>query len=1045
MPYHEEKETMKQTLHSATISIGRFSVTKPVLINILMITILAFGALSLIQLPREQFAEVPFYWVNVIISYPGTSAEDVESSVTVPVENSFSGISKLKRITSTTTEGLSVVRVEFDDGISNDEFRTLYQDAQTRVAQVSLPEGTLDPLIDDFSSADFLPVIEVILSGDMSYERLYSEANLLKDRILRVDQVSDVDIVGLPERQFLVKADPGKLAMLGISVNELAQAVQRENSVIPGGTLSSGSREYLLRTLGSVRSVDDIPQIIVRRSQDGIGVVRVNDVAEVVDGFNPDSLINRFNGEPAVSLKVIKVPGGSSVSVVEGIKTIVSDFEQDPDFAGTLSLFNDSTVQIASSLSVLAVNAGIGLALLFIILTVFIGFRNAAMTALGIPVSFALTFIVLEYLGETINTNTLFGLVLVLGLIVDHAIVVIENAYRLRLEGYSREDAAIAGTDQVVWPIVAATATTVAAFLPLMIIPGTIGKFLRVIPLTVTIALIVSTAESLIILPSHFADWGKRREKRDGVQVQGAWFSNVREGYSRILSGMYRFKGVVLILALVLTIGMLSLVGMLQTDLFSAEDFSYFTIDIKTPNGSSIEATDSVVKEFEKILFSDMYTGEIASISASVGSSTSSVTGNASNLAEITVDLYEQSEGRTRSIDAIIEDVRKRTFYISGVDEVFFRKAQNGPPSSAPVGYRFSGDDYEELITASSALKTYLEGYPELNTVETDYKKGSPELRISLNSERASALGIDASTLGSYVRARYEGIEAGVFFENNIEIPVVITTDFTGRDSYTGLEQALIPTSDGRRIPFSSVADIDLTTSYGSIRRTDGSREIQVTAYTSEGVDTGEVDSWVASYWEDSLKQQYPGVTFSAGGDFSEFNSLLVDILRVFLLGIFLIYLILGAQFNSYTQPLLILLSVPFAFVGVILFLFISGTPFSTTVMYAAVALAGIAVNDAIVLISFINELRADGMDVSQAIREGSKKRLRPILLTSLTTIGGLLPTAIGIGGISVVWGPMASTIMFGLIFSTLSALFIIPLLYGLLYDRRQGKKGGAE
>ncbi len=768
------------------------------------------------------------------------------------------------------------------------------------------------------------------------------------------------------------------------------------------------------------------------------------DLAEVTDGFDPDSLINRYNGEPAVSLKVIKVPGGSSVSVVEGIKSIVAELGKDPGFIGTLSLFNDSTVQIASSLSVLAVNAGIGLALLFIILNLFIGLRNAAMTALGIPVSFALTFIVLDYFGETINTNTLFGLVLVLGLIVDHAIVVIENAYRLRLEGYSRENAAIIGTDQVVWPIVAATATTVAAFLPLMIIPGTIGKFLRVIPLTVTIALIVSTAEALIILPSHFADWGKKREIQEGAKERGAWFNKVRDAYSQILSGLYRFKGIVLVLALVITAGVFFLVSMLETDLFSAEDFSYFTIDIQTPNGSAIEATESVVKEFEKILFSEEYKGEIASISASVGSSTSSVTGNASNLAEITVDLYEQDEGRVRSIDAIIEDVRRQTFYISGVDEVFFRKAQNGPPSSAPVAYRLSGDDYDELIAASSMLKSYLEDYPELNTVETDYQTGSPELQISLNAERASALGIDASTLGSFIRARYEGIEAGVFFDNNIEIPVVITTDLEGRDSYTGLEQSIIPTSDGRLVPFSSVAKIDLTTSYGSIRRTDGSREIQVTAFTSDGVDTGKVDTWVASYWENSLQDRYPGVTFSAGGDFSEFNSLLMDILRVFLLGIFLIYLILGAQFNSYTQPMLILLSVPFAFVGVVLFLFISNTPFSTTVMYAAVALAGIAVNDAIVLISFINELRASGMSISMAIREGSKKRLRPILLTSLTTIGGLLPTAIGIGGVSVVWGPMASTIMFGLLFSTLSALFIIPLLYGLLYDRKQGKKGGA-
>ena len=1040
---------MIHSLDPARISIGRFSVTKPVLINILMITLLVLGAFSLVQLPQEQFAEVPFYWVNIITAYPGTSAEDVESSVTVPIENSFSGISKLKAIASTTTEGLSVVRVEFDDGISNEEFRTLYQDAQTRVSQVSLPEGTLDPAIDDFSSADFLPVIEVILSGNMSYEQLYQQTHYLKERILQVQDVSDVNIVGLPDRQILVNADPKKLESLGLSMNELSRAIQRENSVVPGGTLSSGSREYLLRTLGSIRTSDDISQVTIRRGSDKVGSVTVGDVAEVVDGFDPDSLVQRYDGETSVSLKVIKVPGGSSVSVVDGITSIVNESRADSAFAGTLSLFNDSTVQIASSLSVLAINAGIGLAILFVVLTLFIGLRNAAMTALGIPVSFAITFIILDYLGETINTNTLFGLVLVLGLIVDHAIVVIENSYRLRLEGYSREESAILGTDQVVWPVIAATGTTVAAFLPLMIIPGTIGKFLRVIPLTVTIALLASTAESLVILPSHFADWGKRREQKRLARGQnraseaGKWFHVVQSGYSRMLSGVYRFKKSVLFLAFAVTVGSFALVGYLNTDLFSAEDFSYFTIDIKTPTGSSIEMTDSVVRAFEEVLFDPAYQSEISSISSTVGASSSSATGNASNLAEITVDLYEQDEGRVRSIDEIIEDVRQKTFYITGVDDVFYRKAQNGPPTAAPIGYRLSGDDYNELIAASEALKGYLGQYPELNTVESDYEKGSPELQIVLNTERASALGVDVATIGSFIRSRYDGIETGVLFENNIEVPIVVRTDLSESDPFSSLEQSLIPTSDGRFVPFSSVADIELSSSYGSIRRTDGTREIQVTANTSEGVDTGSVDSWVQEHWDETLSLHYPGVSFSAGGDFAEFNTLLLEILRVFLIGIFLIYLILGAQFNSYSQPLLILLSIPFAFVGVILFLVVSGTPFSTTVLYAGVALAGIAVNDAIVLISFINDLRKEGMSVEEAVKEGAKKRIRPILLTSLTTIGGLLPTSLGIGGTSVVWGPMASTIMFGLIFSTISALLIIPLLYGLLYDRKRTERGG--
>ncbi len=1018
-------------------SVGRFSVTKPVLINILMITILALGVFGFIRLPQEQFAEVPFYWVNIIVPYPGASAEDMESSVTIPVENAFQGINKLKGITSTTSEGLSVIRVEFDDGISNEEFQRLYQESQTRFSQVALPSGTLNPLVDDFSSADFLPVVEVVVSGNLPYSQLRKEALTLRDQILRVKDVSDVDIIGLPDRQILVNLDPVRLSALGLSVNEVVRAVQDQNRVVPGGTLSSGSREYLLRTLGQIESVDSISEVVVRRSTSGSGMVRVSDVAKVIDGFDPDTSISRFNGTTSVSLRVTKVPRGSSVAVVSGTREIVEEASQSLSNGASLTLFNDSTVQIASSINVLASNALMGLAILLVILWLFIGFRNAIMTALGIPVTFALTFIVLDLLGETINTNTLFGLVLVLGLIVDHAIVIIENSYRFQLDGLSRHDAAIKGTNQVVWPIIAATGTTVAAFLPLMIIPGTIGKFLRVIPLTVTIALIASTGEALFILPSHFADWGKKRSK-PRKREPGAWFTKIQHGYAKIFDVFYRFKAIVLMLFLIIMIGSFSLILFLDVDLFSAEDFSYFTIDITTPKGTSLEVTDSVVKEFEAILLPKIGDGDVLSISSSVGAAArDSGTGTTAHVAQITVDLAEKDEGRTKSIDELIHEIEKETYYIAGAEQVFFRKAQNGPPTSAPLSYRVTGDNYPSLVAASKDIMQYLTAIEGVYTIESDYEEGSPELKIKLNPERASALGVTVNTLGTFIRARFDGLPIGSFFSNNEEISIVARFDYNGDMGFADLEQSVIPTDDGRLIPFSTVASVELGSSVGSIRRVDGKREITITAQTDGDVDLQTVDSMVSTYWENSLANTYEDVVYGTGGEFSEFSSLLIDILRVFLLGIFLIYLILGAQFNSYSQPLLILISVPFAFVGVILYLFFSGTPFSTTVIYAGVALAGIAVNDAIVLISFINELRAEGRSVMESVKLAAQSRIRPILLTSLTTIGGLLPTAIGLGGTSVVWGPMASTIMFGLLFSTLSALFIIPLLYGMFYSRK--------
>ncbi|MPM01086.1 Cobalt-zinc-cadmium resistance protein CzcA [bioreactor metagenome] len=1012
-------------------TIGKFSVTKPVLINILMITVLALGLFSLISLPQEQFAEVPFYWVNVIVPYPGVAAEDMEASVTIPVENAFQGMDRLKQISSTTSEGLSVVRVEFDDGIDDQLFKALFQDAQTRFSQVTLPDGTLPAILDDFSSSDFLPVVEVIISGNLPYQELREQALALQNEILKVGDVADVQIIGLPERQIQVQLDPTMLASLGLSVNEVVRSISEQNRSVPSGNLTTQSREYLIRTLGSIREVDDINSVIVRRSNQGEGIIRVSDVARVVDGFEKDTPFNRFNGSPSVSLRVTKVVKGNSVSIVDRVRSIVE--EQQQVSGAKLTLFNDSTVQIASSLSVLSSNALMGLALLVIILGLFIGVRNSLITALGIPVTFALTFLVLDLLGETINTNTLFGLVLVLGLIVDHGIVIIENSYRLQTLGMKRHEAAILGVNQVIWPIIAATGTTVAAFLPLMIIPGTIGKFLRVIPLTVTIALIVSTFEALFFLPSHYAEWGPR-ERNIVRKPKKDRFGIFVGRYRMFLENLYNRKGLYLVILLLITVGVFSLVGTLKQDLFSAEDYSYFNIEITTPLGSTLDQTNRIVQSYEEVLLGKVGNGEILSISSNIGGSGNSQT---TTQAQITVDLAEKDQGRQRSIEAIIDELKRETYYLSGSEQVLFTKAQTGPPTSADFSFRLSGDSYQPIINAAAALSNALASIKNVSNVQSDFVPGNPVLRVEVNQDQASRLGISVSTIAGYLRSRFDGVTVGTFFLENEEIDIIVQFASKANDRFEDLEQILIPTDDGRLVPLSSVATIKLDNSIGSIRRVEGKREITITADASGDVDQKAVNSQIRQLWDTQLEARYAGVDLVVGGEFADFSNLLIDILRVFVLGIFLMYLILGAQFNSYSQPFLILLSVPFAFIGVVLYLFVSGTPLSTTVIYSAVALAGVAVNDAIVLISFINDLRSEGKSVREAVFESAVTRIRPILLTSLTTIAGLLPTAIGIGGYSVVWSPMASTIMVGLVFSTLSALLIIPLLYGVLYDRK--------
>lgn len=1024
------------------MNLPKFSTENNVLLSIILVTILVLGTFSIARMPQEQFSEVPFFWVNIAVPYPGVSAGDIERSVVVKIEQEMQGIDSLKQIQSVASDGLAIVRVEFDDGISNDEFESLFQDVRTRFTRVELPDGTLQALVDDFSSNDFLPVIEVAVSGSAPYEDLNRIARSLRDRILEVKDVSSVDLVGDRDRRIVVDADRDRLESVGISLSEVLRAVQQKNVTVPGGTLETVSREYLLRTVGTLQGIGDFDRVIVRRVGPTGAVVHVGDVARVYEDFDESGDTARINGERAVILRVAKVPRGNAIGIIESVKTIVSDSWQGLPGGVRTDLVNDSTVQIRDSIAVLLSNAAQGLVLLTVILLLFLGVRNALMTALGIPVTFAITFLILEAMGETLNSNTLFGLVLVLGMIVDHAIVITENTFRLRKLGYDKKSAAIEGTLQVAWPIVSSSLTTVAAFLPLMLLPGIIGKFLRVIPLVVIIALLASTLEAILFIPSHSVDW----PGGDKVSLKPDFFDRIGPAFGRFVTKLYVKRTWVILGFAVVTIAIFASVPFIRQDLFSGEDSTLFYIDLDMPTGTNRDKTEQAIRGFEERILPLKGNGEVANVISSVGFRSDGSGGtSAGNVGQIVVDLTELKEGRKRAVTTIMDEIRGMTSDIPGPERVIYRKSQSGPPVSPPVGFRIRGDDYEGLIETAALMRERLAGYPELFNIEDTLQSGTPELRIRINEERAAAYGLSVAAVGTFIRGSYDGFPAGTVFFRNEELDVIVRYAGTGgASSVERLRELKIPGADGRLVPFSAMAELVEGAALASIKRVDGKREVEVSseAYDKEGVQGINAD--IRAWFQSEVAPRHPDQTLIEGGEFAELADLLVQILRIFLVGLFLIYAVLGAQFKSFTQPFLILLSVPIAFSGVILYLVLSGTPFSTTVLYAGVALAGISVNDSIVLIDFINEDRRIGKPVAEAVVDAAVTRLRPIFLTSITTIAGLLPTALGLGGYSVVWGPMAATIIFGLIFSTTTAVTVVPALYGLLFDRKPRKAKAA-
>jgi multidrug efflux pump subunit AcrB len=860
-------------------------------------------------------------------------------------------------------------------------------------------------------------------------------AQRLKEQIEKIPDVSGVDLIGAGEREIFIQLDAAQMDARSISLNQISQAVSTATQSIPGGTLETPAREYLLRTQSAVEDLEDFSDIIVRRSQSQQGgLIYLRDIAKVSQGFAPDDPRARYNGSPSITLRVKKIPKGNSLRIVDRLNLTLEEWKPllSPDLE--MEFLNDSTIGIRKSLKILMTNALFGLILLVIILFYFVGLRNAILAALGIPITFAITFVVLEIIGETLNSNTLFGLVLVLGMIVDHSIVIIENSFRFREMGLSRQQSAIKGVDQVWKPVVAATLTTVAAFLPLMILPGTIGKFLRVIPLTVTIALIASTAEALIFLPSHYAEWpGKDRK-----QQEKGFFLKMHMTYKRVLKKLYTHKKWTVAITFMLMIASCGIFPLLEQDLFSAEDFTLFYIDIKMPPGTPLDRTDRIIADYEEKLFPLLGQGDVAGISSSIGfQGGSSSNTSSSNVGQIVVDLFELDDGRTRSINQVMEEAQGLTRNIPGPDNVIFRKAQTGPPTDSPLSFRLFGDSYEDLQVVTRAIEEEISLYTEVRNIKDNHEAGTPEIRIRVNEERASQYGLSVSSIGRYLRASVEGVEVTTFFKENNRYKVMLTLGDGSNWSLSRLQQLNFLTPDGRKIPFSAVCTLENGDAPASIKRVDGKREITIEADTSNKESIPVINQAVEEMYNQRFKNRFPDIQLNVGGEFAEFNDLLIQILRIFLIGIFLIYLILGTQFNSYSQPLLIMISVPLALMGVMIYLGISGTPFSTTVLYAGVALAGIAVNDSIVLVSFINELRDEGKGFVEAVQEAAFTRFRPIILTSITTIAGLLPTALGIGGKSVVWAPMAGTIIFGLIFSTLTALIFLPSLYGLFYEKK--------
>jgi multidrug efflux pump subunit AcrB len=1008
----------------------RFAVRNPVFANLLMITLTLLGVLSFVRIPREMMPKIPFNWAFIVTPYPNVPAEDVEQLVTIPIEDAIADVDGVDEINSTSSEGLSVIQVKFEL-CTKDQFDKYLTALKSEVTQAELPDDVEDPDVDDFDTDDFVPILSITLSGDFPERVMRDASDQLNELLLDVDGVSKISLAGTRERRIWINVTPEKLYAQDLTLEQVANSITMRNRNLAAGDLKIGSEKLLVRTVGEMKTPEEFGRVVIRSTGSGRRVF-LRDIAAIEDGWEEEQSRARMNGRNAVTLSVTKKSSASSLQVIRELKRITEEYQAKLPPGMEVTYTNDSGIIIHDLLQKLSSNAILGFVLVIIVLYALLDWRSAFFTSISIPITLAMTMIFLRYTGNTLNGSSLFGLVLVLGMIVDQAIVVVDNSYRYLQEGLSPRAAAIRGAGEVAVPVITSVLTTIAAFVPLMLLPGIIGRFMRIVPIVISLTLVASLIEVFYILPSHFSLWAKPKPAKNGGKTK--WGERIFSAYRRLLVKIIaRRKLVMLIMPLIvlLSAGMIPLIGV---ELYRDEEISRFSVLVKMPQGTSLDATDVVIRRIEQEAM-DLPASEIHAVVANPGVYlTDREWLYNSSVGQVIVDLKERRD-RTLPIDSLINILRTKTVGIPGYESLEFYKVNTGPPVGKAVEVRVQGKYFEQLEAAAEELKNELATIPGTFDIADDYSPGKRQVRIRVNPEKAALYALDVTQVAATAYSVFNGMKATVLRDGDDEIDVMVRFPEERMNRIQSVQNLKIRSPLGVWVPFQNIADITVEAGPADIRRFDRERAVTVSANVEKGKTSGvEVNQRLIRRFQ-NISDRFPGVRLIFGGEFQEFEKAFSGILDLFLIGLGLIYLILSAQFRSFVQPLIIMFAIPFGFIGAMVGLILSGNPFSITTLYGFVGLAGVVVNNSIVMIAFINNARAEGVEEQESIIRAGLLRLRPIFLTSVTTIFGVLPMALGLGGKSEVWGPLANTFCWGLGVSTFLTLLIIPAVYRFMVD----------
>ncbi len=1020
--------------------INKWALRRQASVLTLLVILVIVGVYSYMTLPRESFPDITIPYVFVTTTYEGVSPEDMETLITIPIERKLKGLAGVEEIRASSAEGLSTVAVKFMPSVDIDD---ALQKVRVKVdqAKADLPaELEDDPVVEEVNFSD-IPVIRVVLSGPYSLARLKSWAEDLKDQIETIPGVLNVLESGGLEREIRVEFDLDRIRAYNVPFSSLIQAVTQSNVNMPSGSMDIGQTRYLVRVPEDFKHPSEIFSIVAF-VRDGRPVY-LRDVARIEDTHKDPLTRSRINGSPSVTLSVQKRSGENIVRICDEVRAVVDEARPLLPQNLQMDITSDMSKNVRLIVSELENSILSGLILVLAVILIFIGGRSAVFVAMAIPYSMFMGFALLAGFGITLNMVVLFSLILALGMLVDNGIVIVENIYRHMQDGQPREVAARIGTDQVAWPVTTATLTTLAAFIPMLFWPGIVGEFMMFLPKTLIMVLSASLFVALVVNPVLSARYQtvRRIMPPDPDQpVRQAWIKRI---YLHVLKWSLNHRFIVLAAAFLLLLA--SVTGFQiwgkGVEFFPETDPNRAFVHIRAPEGTSLDASDSLVARVESIV---MEYDDIEHVIANIGSAGGdpfAAGGPGTHLSRVILDFKDFHE-RSQSSAKTVNEIRERVLDAIAGAELQVEKEEGGPPTGPPVNMEIAGVDIRVLGELAAEVRRTIKDIPGLVDLKDNFVHGKPEILINVDKEKAALLGLDTYSIAYTIKAAVGGVRVGVLRDDRDEYDITARLPEEARNSLESLNRLTVSGPQGEPIPLTSVAKVELSSGVGDIMRLNQRRVVTVSASVS-----GRLANEVLRDIEHRLAGfEWPrGYSYQFTGEQEEQAKAQEFLSKAFIAVLLLIFLILITQFNSIIPGLIILTSVLLSLIGVFFGLLITGMAFGIIMTgIGVISLAGVVVNNAIVLIDYYMQLLGRGMERGEALLRAGMIRFRPVMLTAITTILGLMPMATGvsfdfkslswsIGGESAQWwGPMAVAVVFGLAFATLLTLIVVPVLCSL-------------